>query len=82
MSLGGSPLEKRIHVECAKCVEGSTFNDCLHPMMVMDQKRAASVPYRFVWREGNEVQSAISDLFDYGDDDPVSDSFYLQEEGT
>lgn len=74
LSLNGSPLEKRIHVECARCAAGQSYGEALHPMMIAHCEQSPSIPYKFVWRGPREPSAA--DLFDH-ENDPLLDTEYV-----
>lgn len=75
LSLAGTPLEKRIHVECSKCRQGLSLGEALHPMTIVSTVKGPSVPYQFVWR-ADRPSTMLADLFSY-EDDPILDTEYL-----
>lgn len=82
LSLVGSPLEKRQHLDiaCHPCRDGVSYMDALHSMHRAVLDRKPSTPYKFIWRlpvpAGFEQVLEIRDLLFVTEDDPVLSTEY------
>ena len=60
LTLGGNPLEKRIHIPCEVC-DVKSMADALHPLTVPPIPIAESTPYAFLWRTDSTAPIAELD---------------------